>query len=159
MRTIETKKVSVGTVISGTMNPTDLIPAFLAELDYLEASFPDLGESPLYSLIDYTLSWIDEESEEMKNYLSSDDCQWDLESLFDSLNDLAPEYCHFGSHEGNYSDYGFWPDIDSIEYDLEVGELSKSRTDGLWVDVNDHGNVTLWNGNTDGTSNEIWSYS
>jgi len=39
----------------------------------------------------------------------SEDAHWYLEGLFDALNDLAPEGYYFGSHEGNGSDYGFWP--------------------------------------------------
>lgn len=31
-----------------------------------------------------------------------------LECLFDTINEHAPEFTHFGAHEGNGSDFGFW---------------------------------------------------
>lgn len=30
------------------------------------------------------------------------------ETVFDAMNDLAPEGYYFGSHPGNGSDFGFW---------------------------------------------------
>ncbi len=31
-----------------------------------------------------------------------------MENIFDYLNEIAPEGCYFGAHEGNGSDFGFW---------------------------------------------------
>jgi hypothetical protein len=58
------------------------------------------------------------------------------EDIFDLLNEIAPEYCYFGSHEGDGSAYGFWTSeealkeeimerVDIIELDTEFEEIRK----------------------------------
>ena len=68
------------------------------------------------------------------------------EALMDALNEEAPAYCYFGAHEGDGSDFGFWPlfaQIDELPLkdDAEPGEDYK--------EVNDHGNVTVFDGQGD----------
>lgn len=86
----------LGTVISATLRPKDLIPAFIAE-----ARARGIAESELESI-----------ARRMKDpdyYSLSDDVYWDLETLYDILNDVAPEGTYFGANEGDGSDFGFWP--------------------------------------------------
>ena len=86
-----------------------------------------------------------------------------VEAFFDALNEYAPPYCYFGANEGDGSDYGFWPCIDQMEDDARGGELLKvSDTsevpedyEGLVMDVNDHGNVTLYSV-AGGKFTEVW---
>ena len=88
-------------VISGTHRPQDLIPVFL---DVLRAHDTDwycahiASVPPSYALEDDDSEWWD--SEECSYFLN--------ETLFDRLNEVAPEGYYFGAHPGDGSDYGFW---------------------------------------------------
>ena len=44
-----------------------------------------------------------------------EELDWALEDLFALLNEMALDGMYFGSHEGDSSDFGFWPIPD---YDL-----------------------------------------
>jgi hypothetical protein len=88
-----------------------------------------------------------------------------VNDLTDALNDIAPVYVHFGANEGDGSDFGFWPSIDSLEEDAEHGNgvIKVSDTAAVPADysghvmhVTDHGNVTLYSANA-GKLKEIWA--
>ena len=82
---------TIGTVISGTMRPEDLIPTFLNLTEELGLSVD--------TMLQYdTLP---------EGYYESDDAMYDLDRLFDALDSVAPEGCYFGAHPGD-GDYGFW---------------------------------------------------
>ena len=94
-----------GSVSHATMRPQDLIPTFMrllcehhpnraAELFFM---YPALRKA--VEEFDEKDPWF--ESEEATCLLNED--------IFDALNDCAPEGCYFGSHPGDASDYGFWP--------------------------------------------------
>ena len=78
-----------GTIIHGTMRPEDLIPAFRAELERIDA----IAEGSIVPADDP----------------ESDDGQEELIELFDALDRYAPEGMYFGAHPGDGADYGFWP--------------------------------------------------
>ena len=57
-------------------------------------------------------------------------------------------YVYFGAHPGDGSDYGFWPDIDSLEDDLRYAEPTDNPEEKIIdndfiVQISDHGNVTM----------------
>lgn len=136
----------IGTVSHGTMRSEDLIPEFCSELRYLGHRSKVLTE-------------IERESEK-PGYYESEDSDYDLESLFDMLQDHALPYFYFGAHVGDGSDYGFWL-IENFEYDfdgLKVEDLSDVPTgySGEVAVINDHGNVTLYTFKH-GHKKEIWS--
>lgn len=152
------KKAEIGTISHATLRPQDLIPAFLSALHELDASafnsyFSKLENSPLGRLLHYkTLDW-DCEDKQVDAYVESEDCAWDLEALVDALNDLSPAYCYFGAHEGDGSDFGFWPCFDSLEElpTLESGIEHGPQADD-YKEVNCHGNLTVFSS----TGEMIW---
>jgi hypothetical protein len=103
----------IGTISHGTMRPQDLIPCFLAELKRIDrAAYLKIRKNsiPLGWLTwKYSVLGTYHEGNDDHPWWNSEDCSWFLnEVLFDALNDLAPEGCYFGSHEGDGADYGFW---------------------------------------------------
>lgn len=84
-----------GSISHGTGRPEDLLPCFMSELDALGAEDNVLGA------IERRMSASD--------YFDSDDCLWDLETVMEMLDTYAPDGHYFGAHEGDGSDFGFWP--------------------------------------------------
>ncbi len=87
----------IGSVVSATLQEKDLIPAFEGVLDVAGVEY----ERP--ASVDKLLlgqSLTDNEMEEIGFYLN--------ETLFDLLNEIAPEGTAFGSHPGDGADFGFW---------------------------------------------------
>lgn len=127
-------KVTMGTVIHATLRTEDLIPAFTEELKTLDE------KNQYKELIDDCEHFRDYEPEEQDEMLN--------ESLFDALNSFAPEYCYFGAHQGDGSDFGFWIS-ESLDEDFggeKVSDLSEVPDDyvGNVLHINDHGNMTLY---------------
>ena len=84
-------------VSTATLREEDLIPAFEQVLDSAGVSF-DRPASADKLLAGKAL--LDEEWEDVAYYLN--------ETLFDLLNEIAPEGTYFGSHPGDGADFGFW---------------------------------------------------
>ena len=147
--TTRAKTPAIGTVSHGTMRPADLIPAFH---DCLEALAPERAReleaeyagffAPSYS----NESW-DDACERMP-----EDAEELVSSLMDALEEHAPPFCYFGAIEGDGSDYGFWPSLDSLEGARHEGDVIEDRElaedprckAGYYVDISDHGNVDLY---------------
>jgi hypothetical protein len=140
---------NIGTISHGTMRSEDLIETFS---DELREHASENGSTQAYcNLLESCEQWLSADSEwqeqaaELGANLVSD--------LFDALNEFAPSYCYFGAHEGDGSDYGFWPCIEQIEEDCQSGELIKIEAGdeppvGVEsVAVNDHGNMTFYGTN------------
>jgi hypothetical protein len=152
---------TLGSVSSGTMRPEDLIPTFLAELDALSNHnhnlIKEVGER-FNKSVDWGAAGDD--------YWEGEEAGYDLEALFDALGDLAPDYCYFGSHEGDGADYGYWISWDAIDDAISEGSLVKSvdwDNDvpsgyvGHILEVNDHGNTTLYLRDIHEQDTEVWS--
>jgi hypothetical protein len=94
----------------------------------------------------------------------SDEEQECIAELEDVLTERCPPYSYVGSHPGNSSDIGCWPDLERLEEAVADGEVLKDE-DVFWLKkgelpevecilhVNDHGNITLY----DRDGREIWA--
>lgn len=137
-------KAQFGSIVSGTHRNEDLIPAFAAELAYLDTS----------KQWDKLVS----EAEALEDF-DSEKAGFILETLCEALNDFAPPYAYFGAHLGDGSDFGFWlsDDLERCFDGLKVSDTSEVPDDytGEVLHVNDHGNLTLYVANA-GKLSEIW---
>lgn len=156
----------LGSVSSGTMRADDLIPAFcdvVRELLTVQDRLGNVTAETRQAFYDINSRMDDDKDGE---YYASEEAEWDLECLFDTLSELAPHYTYFGASEGDGADYGFWPTWDSIEEDRRSGELPSgddlpedSTDSGLFLLVSDHGNATLyeWSAGRMADWREVWS--
>ena len=108
-----------GSVSHGTMLNEDLIPCFIDELtERMESSTFEAGaDSPERvkrmgeleaSIGEIERRMIGDDDELIPLYFESEEAGWDLEWLFDVLDEFAPDGCYFGAHPGDGCDYGFW---------------------------------------------------
>lgn len=92
-------------VSHGTLRTFDLVHAFLNVLNEMDppAYREMMGNDGLKTI---PFSAIDDADADWWNTDVASDVLTDLE---DKLSELAPEGFQFGSHEGDGSDFGFWP--------------------------------------------------
>ena len=156
-----TTKAQIGTIISATLRPQDLIPAFLDALKrclatdhtsdqhgrlILDAPMT-MAVGGIMARLDHSLGsskWRDSDG---LPYFESEHCQEDIEFLFDALNEYAPVGCYFGAHPGDGSDFGFWPceDLDDALMNEDVLHVGPKDTAPEFImETNDHGNVTMY---------------
>lgn len=95
-------KAKIGSISQGTMRPQDLIPRFLDVLKNLE------GTDDLTTAITSRIEFADDDSN-CYDYYASDAAEFDLQELFDALENYTPDGCYFGANPGDGADYGFWP--------------------------------------------------
>ncbi len=81
--------IELGSVISGTLRPQDLGPAFVETLREIDPESEILRETDGFD-------WGRDDAPEM------------LADLVDALNEYAPDGAYFGAHPGDGSDFGFW---------------------------------------------------
>jgi len=88
--------IEAGTVSFGTLRTQDLIQNFVDEILLIE---PD---NALARRMCSTIECVSQD------YWDTQEASFDLEDLFDILDDLAPEDMYFGAHPGDPADFGFW---------------------------------------------------
>lgn len=167
---------SFGSISRGTLRTEDLLPDFIAELEWQirrngeHFSNPEnFGERDrLNNLVGEAQDCFTKSGKAIKR--SKRDFAEELvnETLPDALNLFAPAYSYFGAHCGDGSDFGFWPmDIEEIKSQIEFSstkaqEFPDSDFSGEWLHVNERGNCTLYvreNGKDKGKpfqDKEIW---
>jgi hypothetical protein len=139
------RKVQLGSISTGTLRTEDLLDAVIGEVDYL------FGLNGDYLASHGDDEWIGKPLRIAKAItdFDSDDAGYALDELIDALNEYAPPHVHFGAHEGDGADYGWWPTgfdgCDTVQVDEgSNGEGTFVDTDcNLYVEVNDHGNMTV----------------
>jgi len=114
---IPERVAGVGSIISSTMQPRHLIPAFMDALEALECGSEKLQKFaeaiPHLSIDDddegcWHMPGVDHIPDEC-SWWGAEECHDLLNELFDALDAHAPPDCYFGAHPGDGSDYGFWP--------------------------------------------------
>lgn len=143
---------AIGSISHGTLRTEDLLSEFSSELDWQFRkngnyfSLPENREEgrKFHELSGEAQDQYEEDGETLKD---EEAASWLVESLSDALQSFAPPYCYFGSHEGDGSDFGFWPSHDSIEElpTVEDSDAAKELGEDC-KSVNDHGNVTVYGG-------------
>lgn len=159
-----------GSVSEGTLKPEDLIPAFA---DVLEEYAPDEAAriveeyAAVYDRLDDDDPALegDEERPDLR-----DEADYLFSALYDALNNIAPPFAYFGAHWGDGADYGFWPSQYALDWAISAGEVATIGSDDTYcvniqgraeslpvyaVEVNDHGNMTLYQ--LEITRRELWS--
>ena len=123
-------EIFIGDSLShGTMRTEDLIPYFMDFLQNVKekceiTSIVDQIQKEVDSLemVNYVgYSGPDYKDQETASYILNED-------IWDTLNEIAPEFTSFGSSEGNGSDYGFWTSRESLEEHIfgELGDITQN---------------------------------
>lgn len=122
----------VGTVTHGTLKPGDLLTAFFDQLQVLDGERAR-GIRKDYANVFTHLSDLDHEwtvgseADEQALIIDAGEC---FETLYDALNENAPEGLFFGSHPGDGSDFGFWPIPSQTEIHGEIRQHLRSAMEG-----------------------------
>ena len=143
---------TIGTLIHGTLRVEDLLEAFADELARLD----DGGDfSALIGEAQRELDTVELDGGESE--LASEV----ITELSDALQEFAPPFCYFGAHEGDGSDFGFWPSMEAVSDAVYSGDAMQvnagddilpalaehvrkhSELPSYAVSVTDHGNVTV----------------
>lgn len=138
---------TIGSISHATLRTGDLLEAFAFELERLNGKRAvGAPHSALHILISDALEWDEDKAD-------PDDTGPDMVAeLIDALGEHAPPYCYFGAHEGDGSDFGFWPSWDAIDEAVGDGDIAKvadlaeldGRAESEALVVSDHGNATLY---------------
>lgn len=100
-----------GSISHATMRPQDLIPTFMPLLD---KHHPNRA-AELYFMYPALRKAVEEFDEKDPWFESEEATRLLNEDIFDALNECALKGYHFGSHPGDGSDYGFWPNEENTD--------------------------------------------
>jgi len=137
------RNIRIGTLIHGTLRAEDLLEAFADELHRIEGKTQPVRDA--YELLDTVDDWSNEQRELAMCLIN--------ETLFDALNEYAPPHVYFGAHEGDGSDFGFWPIGEPFNETCEIRLRERGangavqfvdETCNIYVEFNDHGNIAVF---------------
>lgn len=147
------RTLPIGSISTGTLRTEDLLPTLLDELSALRLTRTERATvRDIRKRMDAAEQVEPEAGErEPVDYFETDDAEDDYATLCDIANNHVPAYCYFGSHEGDGADMGVWPVADLFigsnrhgGYDGCIGHTRDQRTYPYALEVNDHGNATLY---------------
>ena len=107
-----------GTISNTTMRSEDLIPTFM---DFLEdvAERCEIQEEVAKLQEEVEKLELEDEEGYRAYYKDSEQASWILnEGIWDLMDSIAPEFCYFGSHEGDGACYGFWTSDEALQEGL-----------------------------------------
>jgi hypothetical protein len=146
------KPAPLGSISHGTLRTEDLLNTFASTLEGLIFINGDYYCRPenfserdkLNNLVEESQDQWTEAGDELQD---EDTAQELINDLSYALEQFAPSYCYFGAHEGDGSDFGFWPCMEQIEELPDVQDSDEAKALGEDCKfVNDHGNVTVYSG-------------
>jgi len=131
----------MGTVSHGTLRTEDLLASLGDELERLAQVNGQLEEHG--ALLHVVRLWKEKDNDtENDEHGTNMVCE-----LIDTLSTCyAMPYMYFGTHPGDGSDYGFWPDMESVNELPRISDPNELPTGEDCVHVNDHGNVSVYGG-------------
>ena len=100
----KSSKPEPGSVSWRTMRNCDLAPAFLA---VLEEYVPDEHTKLLAECPEVVAAM--ETGDDAEWWDSEEATLFVAETLWEAMDEIAPDGHYFGAHEANGADYGFWP--------------------------------------------------
>lgn len=100
----------IGSVSHGTLQPRDLIPAFISALEDVSPDAHLTVTSRWEDVIARAeaTSWEQVCDDDERVYCGDPVVDHLLDDLFQALDGAAPEGTYFGATEGDGSDFGFW---------------------------------------------------
>ena len=143
----------LGSISTGTLRTEDLLPTFTHALRSLPWKDGQRPASEIFSeLILEAEHLVGTTGWETMNPEDSG-VAGIMEDLGDALQECCPPFVYFGTLEGDGADFGFWPDMDRLNEELQwerdhypddsVPDELTLDNDGVIVQVSDHGNVTV----------------
>ena len=129
----------LGSISTGTLKPADLMATYESTLEAMLSPTD-------FSIAIESIYRHDEDSDMV--------CAYE-----DALQALCPPFVYFGTLEGDGADFGFWPDMDSLNEAMQYGDVTFHDDERILdehdviIQVSDHGNVTVM----DMERNVLWS--
>jgi hypothetical protein len=110
--------LAIGSVSTGTLLMSDLIPAVLDVLRPLRLA---REHRQAVARITRLLADMNDLPVTADEYFASDQSDEDYAKLCGIADCYCPPFCYFGSHEGDGADIGVWVSWDSIDTDVSEG--------------------------------------
>lgn len=141
---------SIGSISHGTLRTEDLLEAFASELEYqMQSNAEEWCSDEGRKERDGLCELVGQAREIDPDHEDAAELVWELTA---ALEQFAPAYTYFGAHEGDGSDFGFWPAYDAIEDEVRGRMLSSGdetpcaccfEGDYFWQ-VNERGNGAMY---------------